>query len=709
MFHFFSAQGKLLLAAAMLLVSLFGCKKDHLAPLPEGAGHQAKPNYPISLFEAMAHFSSVQGTAPSSLTNTDFIDLDPRWSEAYLSQSQSGKEIVVVPLADTTLRALNQGRADAKLLFSKDGPDTIVAEILVYAADSAYLAGKSTGPEFGDFTGQYLFFDIGYNFKYGIWVEDGVLNGYVMTIDRENTSGVSNSREDGDPVEDCIDHVISEFITYQCDATEQVFWDCHAMIISTIAICHTLGGGGGGGGGTGGSGGTGGGGYGTGGGTGGSGNNNENPYSPFWDVFTGSLPMGIFVQSPSLLPPGFDTTLVRQFIDINRIFNFLPQQLIDLSNNPAYIQVLYNIFAPWVNVPITPENQANAPNFALVKPVTDFAIKHKLTAQQFEALLRDGALFGQVKAVQEALLLSNAEVGWLTTNPLHAGDLDTFLDKYGAEEGAKEHANTHLDNLMTDPEYREMSEASFDWPEVVWTIAQELIGDALIDLILNQIPLFNNQDEIRDIIKSAKNGSWLEFSYEVSKLVFKVVLKNNPYANAVQVLWEGSEKAAKIGKTLGIIKTLLGTMSTQAVERAWGILEKMGGKLFDFEDLSKYLKYIDDLKTPKLGGYFATKSTYNANFKNKFSDVSDQIGEVHHAVPRWVQTRYAHLGITNNQLHSLENLRGIPNNNSLDHTTITNYWEAFYNSNQNANLGEVMDFVKFIDDEFGHLFVPPVR
>ncbi len=381
------------LAVLSIILLAYACHKDHPTPLPEHTQTAAKPNYPISLFEAMAHFSSVQSTATNSLANTDFIDLDPRWSEAYLSQSQSGKEIVVVPLADTTLRALNQGRADAKLLFSKNGPDAIVAEILVYAADSAYLAGKSTGPEFGDFTGQYLFFDIGYNFKYGIWVEDGALNGYVLTIDLENTSGVSNSRDDSDPVEDCIDHVISEFITYQCDATEQVFWDCHAMIISTIAICHTLGGGGGGGGG---GSGTGGGGYGTGGGTGGGGNNNENPYSPFWDVFTGSLPMGIFVQSPSLLPPGFDTTLVRQFIDINRIFNFLPQQLIDLSNNPAYIQVLYNIFAPWVNVPITPENQANAPNFALVKPVTDFAIKHKLTAQQFSALLLNGALFGQI-------------------------------------------------------------------------------------------------------------------------------------------------------------------------------------------------------------------------------------------------------------------------------------------------------------------------
>jgi len=364
------------------------------------------------------------------------------------------------------------------------------------------------------------------------------------------------------------------------------------------------------------------------------------------------------------------------------------------------------LYASWINVPITPENQHNLPNSAQVKAVLAFSLQHNLTPEQFEALLLNGALFGQVKAITEALLLNNAEVGWVISNPLHANDLDTFLGKYGNEEGAKDHANTHLDNLMADPEYRDMSEASFGWPGVLWTIAQELIGDALIDLLLNQIPFFNKQDEVRDIIKSAKNSSWLEFSYEVTKLVFKTVLKNNPYAKAIQALWEGSEKAAKIGKALHKVETLVGTIGAQAVERSWGILKKMGGKLFDIEDLPRYLKYIDDLKTPKLGGYFATENTFNPNFKSRFSDVQDQIKAVHHAVPQKVKNTYGLLNDT--ELHSLENLRGIPVNDNF-HQELTNKWTQWYTQHPGFTLQDALNYAKQLDDQYGHRFVPPIR
>lgn len=119
--------------------------------------------------------------------------------------------------------------------------------------------------------------------------------------------------------------------------------------------------------------------------------------------------------------------------------------------------------------------------------------------------------------------------------------------------------------------------------------------------------------------------------------------------------------------------------------------------------------YVNDLEIPNLGGYFATINTYQSNFKSKFSEIQNKIGEVHHALPQAVQTRYPYFNVTNDQMHSLENLRGIPNDGSLDHTTITNYWVGFYTTNPNASFQEVMDFVKFIDDEFGHLFVPPIR
>ena len=45
------------------------------------------------------------------------------------------------------------------------------------------------------------------------------------------------------------------------------------------------------------------------------------------------------------------------------------------------------------------------------------------------------------------------------------------------------------------------------------------------------------------------------------------------------------------------------------------------------------------------------------------------------------------------------------------HQHITNRWaEFFMNNPQNTTtLQDILNFVKEIDDEFGHLFVPPIR
>ena len=133
----------------------------------------------------------------------------------------------------------------------------------------------------------------------------------------------------------------------------------------------------------------------------------------------------------------------------------------------------------------------------------------------------------------------------------------------------------------------------------------------------------------------------------------------------------------------------------------------MGGKLFEIEDLPQYLKYIEDLKTPRLGGYFATEATYNPRFKAKFNDISDEVWQVHHAIPKKVKNIYGL--IDDNQLHSLENLRGIPINDQAFHQDITNMWSVWYTANPNFTLQNAMDYAKEIDDLFGHRFIPPIR
>jgi hypothetical protein len=56
----------------------------------------------------------------------------------------------------------------------------------------------------------------------------------------------------------------------------------------------------------------------------------------------------------------------------------------------------------------------------------------------------------------------------------------------------------------------------------------------------------------------------------------------------------------------------------------------------------------------------------------------------------------------------LENLRGIPNSTGI-HGIITGRWTAWYNTHPNFTIQQALDYAKELDDEFGHLFVPPIR
>jgi hypothetical protein len=84
---------------------------------------------------------------------------------------------------------------------------------------------------------------------------------------------------------------------------------------------------------------------------------------------------------------------------------------------------------------------------------------------------------------------------------------------------------------------------------------------------------------------------------------------------------------------------------------------------------------------------------------------------VHHAV-EWknIQKRYPGL-FTLDELHSLENLRGIPigANNRLHLSTIRTEWNSFYRANPATTRQQVLDFATRIDDTYGHRFLPRIR
>jgi hypothetical protein len=66
------------------------------------------------------------------------------------------------------------------------------------------------------------------------------------------------------------------------------------------------------------------------------------------------------------------------------------------------------------------------------------------------------------------------------------------------------------------------------------------------------------------------------------------------------------------------------------------------------------------------------------------------------------------------KMNSLENLRGIPTdvNPDIQLRKIRKRWTDFYEANPdgpNMTKQKLLDYAKEIDDEFGHLFLPPVR
>ena len=81
---------------------------------------------------------------------------------------------------------------------------------------------------------------------------------------------------------------------------------------------------------------------------------------------------------------------------------------------------------------------------------------------------------------------------------------------------------------------------------------------------------------------------------------------------------------------------------------------------------------------------------------------------VHHAIPQTVLTRYRGI-ISTSQMHSLQNLRGIPNaiNSTLHLSTIARSWNRFYRTHSTTTVTELRVQATLIDLRYGHLFDPP--
>lgn len=132
---------------------------------------------------------------------------------------------------------------------------------------------------------------------------------------------------------------------------------------------------------------------------------------------------------------------------------------------------------------------------------------------------------------------------------------------------------------------------------------------------------------------------------------------------------------------------------------------------------------VDDVDTnvDAAGGHRTPASFGEAdsnNHRNNFFDENpdaDPTDVVHHAVEQVTVSRYPGLGITPAQMHSPENLRGIPQglNNDVHLSGIRKMWNQFYNHHRRLGTepteAQLLDYATLIDDAFGDLFDPPVR
>jgi hypothetical protein len=135
-----------------------------------------------------------------------------------------------------------------------------------------------------------------------------------------------------------------------------------------------------------------------------------------------------------------------------------------------------------------------------------------------------------------------------------------------------------------------------------------------------------------------------------------------------------------------------------AVEKAVSLERTSAGGIAD---------KIDGAGRARLG--VSTSSNYRKTFFAAHPETRGKVW-IHHAVERQVARDFPDL-VSKSQIHSLENLRGIPKgiNGETHLSQIRKMWNRFYKTHPNPTLDQLLDQATKIDNHLGHLFDPPIR
>ncbi len=133
------------------------------------------------------------------------------------------------------------------------------------------------------------------------------------------------------------------------------------------------------------------------------------------------------------------------------------------------------------------------------------------------------------------------------------------------------------------------------------------------------------------------------------------------------------------------------------------------GRWFGSTGAGKWLSGKLRFGGPKAQLGNSTTKDYTQTFFQAHPETKGNV-VVHHAIEQQVLVRYPGL-VTEAELHSLQNLRGIPKelNPDLHLSQIRKAWNAFYRANPSPTRQGLLDQATKIDQEFGHLFVPPIN
>ncbi|WP_328468402.1 HINT domain-containing protein [Actinoplanes sp. NBC_00393] len=118
-------------------------------------------------------------------------------------------------------------------------------------------------------------------------------------------------------------------------------------------------------------------------------------------------------------------------------------------------------------------------------------------------------------------------------------------------------------------------------------------------------------------------------------------------------------------------------------------------------------------RKPAVVGNANGSHDYKENFFSQNTEFDKLRGKVvvHHAIEQGIVKKYPGM-FTADELHSVENLRGIPKgaiNSNIHLSAIRLSWNAFYKANPNATKQQVLDHATKVDDMLGQWFEPRIR